>query len=81
MKSFQVGDIIEAIDDHYEFTSKRCNWKGKVDTVHNNYFSATTISSSHDAYLNHTWTYLEPEHFSCSKSHNFQSLFEKLSQI
>ena len=63
---FEVGDVIEAIDDYYGVTNKENNFIGKVASKIDNFINVKVISCE-NAFVDAPFSSLCPQHF---KFHN-----------
>lgn len=77
---FKVGDIVIADNDYYGITCTANKWRGIVVLIEDDFFTAKTIHCKEPVYDGMILSALHYKYFILDKSHNFKSLYEKLSQ-
>lgn len=61
---FEVGDIVEAIDNRYSYTCKEYKWVGVISHIdEDNTFTAQTISADYGSHVDEMYDSLEFQHF------------------
>lgn len=62
--AFEVGDIVEAIDNRYNYTCKEYKWVGVISHIdEDNTFTAQTISADYGSCVDESYDSLEFQHF------------------